>query len=128
MDIVSSAQMGIDNRFQRFGNGGGEFFQFSVRTGISTAGLDRVLRFVRGSKYLIEINWRPMESHVGPTVSEVIPVVAKQLASACRRAIVTAKLVLDLEIEGTAPADSKTPWFSRPGTSPGRAMNANSVE
>jgi len=70
--------------------------------------MDRNLRFVHINKHLAEINGLPADEHIGRTLHEVIPEIAKIVTPTYREVIATGEATLDFEVRGVSPADPET--------------------
>jgi PAS domain S-box-containing protein len=66
--------------------------------------IDRDLRFVRINERLAEINGFPVSEHIGRTVSDILPDLAKRVEPLFRQVIKTGVPVLGLELQGETPA------------------------
>jgi PAS domain S-box-containing protein len=66
--------------------------------------LDRDLRYVRINERLAEINGVPAADHLGRTIREVLPHLARAMESGMRRVIDTGEASLDIEVSGETPA------------------------
>ncbi len=66
--------------------------------------LDRDLRYLRINKRLAEMHGKPRSEHIGCTIREVLPALAPTLEPMLRRIIETGEPVLNLEVQGTTPA------------------------
>ena len=66
--------------------------------------LDRDLRFVRINERLAAMNGKPVEEHIGQTLREVIPAVAKTQERIYRRVIETGEPALDFEVSTSTEA------------------------
>ncbi len=66
--------------------------------------LDLDLRYVRINERLAEINGIAAADHIGRTVREVLPELAKELEPGLRRVIDTGQAALDIEVSGETPA------------------------
>ena len=76
--------------------------------------LDRDLRYLYISPYLAELNGVSVAAHIGRTVSEAIPELAKDLVPILNQVLETGKPVLDLEFTGRATAKSeKRRWLAQ---------------
>ncbi|MGE0081451.1 MAG: PAS domain S-box protein [Thiohalomonadaceae bacterium] len=77
--------------------------------------LDRDLRFVRINERLAEINGLPPEAHLGRTVREVVPEVARRNEALLRKVLATGEPVLDFEVTATTPAQPgvQRTWLSQ---------------
>ena len=53
---------------------------------------------------LASINDKPVEDHIGRSIHEIIPEIAPNVESICRRVIETGKPILNLEVRVSAPA------------------------
>ena len=69
--------------------------------------LDRDLRFVRINQRLAEIHGIPVEAHVGRTVQEAIPEIGLAIIPQLRRVIASGEPILEKEISGVMPDDSR---------------------
>ena len=67
--------------------------------------VDAELRYVRINDRLAAINGRPATGHIGARVRDVIPALASQVESLCRRVLEGGEPALDVELHGRAPAD-----------------------
>jgi PAS domain S-box-containing protein len=72
---------------------------FSAAT-VGLALLDKDLRYLRINETLAEINGIPADEHLGKTVREVVPHLARPLEPILRNVFATGKPVLDLEVAG----------------------------
>lgn len=66
---------------------------------------DRSLRWVRINERLAAIDGLPVEAHIGRTLQEVIPDIAQIVAPILEKVLDSGEPVLDLEIQGTTPAE-----------------------
>ena len=66
--------------------------------------MDRELRFVRINAQLAAINGLPIKDHIGATLSDVLPDLARNIEPLYRQVLETGDPVLDIEITGTTPA------------------------
>ena len=67
--------------------------------------LDTELRFVRLNEYLAGINGTPAASHIGRTVSDVLPQLGPIVETILRRVIDTRQPIKEEEVRGTTPSD-----------------------
>ncbi len=68
--------------------------------------LDADLCYLRINERLAAINGRPISEHLGRTLREVIPDIAREVEPVYRQVIETGAPVLDCEVHGTTPASS----------------------
>jgi PAS domain S-box-containing protein len=66
--------------------------------------VDRDLRFVRVNNRLAEMNGVPAADHIGKTIREIVPDLAKQVEPAFRRVLETGEPIIDAEVTGETPA------------------------
>ncbi len=66
--------------------------------------LDRDLRYVRINKHMAEINGVPAAAHIGRSVHEIVPGLAREAEATLRRVLATGEPVIDNEISGETPA------------------------
>ena len=66
--------------------------------------IDRDFRFVRINERLAEINGVPASAHIGRTVRDVLPALAKRVEPLFRKVIKTGVSVVGLELQGETPA------------------------
>ena len=66
--------------------------------------LDKDLRILRINEQLAAIDGLPVADHIGRTLWEVVPAVAKVLEPSCRTVIESGESVLDVELPGVTPA------------------------
>jgi len=66
--------------------------------------VDRDLRYVRINEHLAAINGLPVADHIGKSMHEVIPEIAKIIEPTYRRVIDTGVPSLDMEVQGTTTA------------------------
>jgi len=67
--------------------------------------LDTDLRYIRINDRLAAINGQPVSAHIGHTVREIIPEIAPTVEPLLQRLIATGEPVLNLEVNGTTPAE-----------------------
>jgi PAS domain S-box-containing protein len=81
--------------------------------GVGLCVLDRDLRYVRVNERLAEMNGRPISSHIGRTIREVVPGLADQVETDLRRVLETGQPAFDLEVTGRTPAnpDVERTWL-----------------
>ncbi|MEO1634493.1 MAG: chemotaxis protein CheB, partial [Cyanobacteria bacterium J06631_9] len=66
---------------------------------------DENLKFLRVNRVLAEINDKPVETHIGKLVTEIIPSeVGEQALKMYQQVLTTGKPILDVEFEGELPA------------------------
>ena len=65
---------------------------------------DTNLRFVRINQQLADINGASIEKHIGRTIRELLPELADQLEPIYRQVIDSGEPMINLEVEGTNPA------------------------
>jgi formate hydrogenlyase transcriptional activator len=80
--------------------------------------LDPELRFIRLNQRMATINGKDIEDHLGLTISEVNPEIARQLISICKKAISTRQSVLKVEIDCTETISSGKRCHYRVSCSP----------
>jgi len=66
--------------------------------------LDTELRFVRINDYLAGINGTPAASHIGRTVSDVLPELSRTVEPLLRRVLDTRQPIKEEEVRGTTPS------------------------
>lgn len=74
-------------------------------TPVGLALIDRKLRFLRINERLAAINGKPVEAHLGRTIQEALPELAPVLVPIYRRVLEGGGPVLDVEINGSTPAE-----------------------
>jgi len=75
--------------------------------------LDAELRYVRVNERFAAITGKPVEEHIGRSLAEVIPEVARVSEPVYRRVLETGEAVLDLEMTTSTPAWSGTALVNR---------------
>lgn len=75
-----------------------------ARAPIGLCLLDRDLRFVRINERLAEINGLGVEQHLGRTVREVLPLLAREVEPLLQRVLATGEPVVEREVSGETPA------------------------
>jgi PAS domain S-box-containing protein len=82
--------------------------------------LDRGLRFLFVNPALAAMNGRPVEDHVGRTVSEVVPGIADTMVIVLQRVLDTGEVQPEVEITGTVARDAGPPRHWRVSSFPVR--------
>ncbi|MEA2246662.1 MAG: hypothetical protein QOH46_1191, partial [Solirubrobacteraceae bacterium] len=72
---------------------------------VGLAFVDPGLRFVRINETMAAFTGRPVEDHLGRTISEVLGEPADEVVRLCRAVLETGRPVLDRELSGTTPSD-----------------------
>ena len=67
--------------------------------------LDNDLRYVRINAALAAINGLTVSEHIGRTLREVLPDIAKTLEPALRQVLNTGKAILNAEVHGRVPSE-----------------------
>lgn len=88
---------------------GKRFDAFLSATPAGIAILDNSLRYVRLNETLAQMNGLPVEEHLGKTIHEVVPDVARAVESTMRQILETGEPVLNLEIADERTADPGSP-------------------
>ena len=70
---------------------------------------DTDLRYVRINRRLAAINGHSIKEHLGRTVEEVLPGIPEQTTLNRRRVLETGQPVLNVEVQGTTPAEPDVP-------------------
>ena len=85
------------------------FDAFFSATPAGIAVVDSTLRYLRINETLALMNGLPVEEHVGKTIHEVMPDVARAVEPTLRQVLATGVPVFNLEIGGAASAEQGSP-------------------
>jgi PAS domain S-box-containing protein len=74
---------------------------------------DRALRYLRVNPALAEKSGLPIEAHLGRTLSEVVPAIAREFQEPIRHVLETGESIVNMEVTGESPgqAGQKRHWL-----------------